>query len=118
MNTQMKLPFEDSHEAIAANDNIQTAWEAKFNNFHEKNPHVYEMLKRFTFEVIETGREHYGMTSIFNRIRWYTTVETTGDPFKINNNFYPYYARLFMRDHPEHDGFFRIRALGRRGVNK
>ena len=117
MQTQMTLPFEE-FEATAANDYHRTDWEAKFNKFHAANPHIYEMLKRFTFEVIATGRKQYGMTSIFNRIRWYTTVETTGDPFKINNNYYPYYARLFMRDHPEHDGFFRIRALGRRGANK
>ena len=115
---QLELPLDDHRSFEASNDNHQTAWEAKFNAFHAENPHIYELVKKFTFEVIATGRKHYGMTSIINRIRWYTMVETTGDRFKINNNFYPYYARLFMREHPEHSGFFRTRALGRRGANK
>lgn len=77
--------------------------------FHQENPHVYELFKRFTLEAIKSGRAHYSVNAIFERIRWYTDIETKNDPFKINNNHRPYYARMFMDQHPEHEGFFRIR---------
>ena len=106
---QMNL-FIDLNEApVAANDN--DSWEARAERFHAANPHVYDLFKKYTFEAIMAGREHFSVISIFERIRWYTDVETQGDPFKINQNFATYYGRQFMRDHPEHDGFFRTRKL-------
>ena len=91
----------------AANDN-----EAKFEDFHTKNPHVYELVKHFTKQVINAGHKHYGIQTILERIRWHTMVENSGDPFKVNNNHGRYYARKFMEDHPEHEGFFRTRNHG------
>lgn len=82
---------------------------AAFWEYHRENPHIYRLFKRFALEAIDRGRKHLGAKMIFERIRWYTQVETTGDPFKINNNYHAYYARLFMRDHPDYDGFFRTR---------
>jgi hypothetical protein len=41
----------------------------------------------------------------------------TGEPYKINDHYSAYYARLFMRDYPEYDGFFRTRRT-RGGVSK
>lgn len=81
----------------------------KFEKFHEENPMVYELLKRFTFQVIERGHKHYGIAAIFERIRWHTEIETTDPVFKLNNNLKAFYARMFHRDHPKHDGFFRTR---------
>jgi len=46
-----------------------------------------------------------------NRMRWETALQTTGDEFKIRNDFIAYYARLFMAYHPEHEGFFRIKRM-------
>ena len=80
-------------------------------DFHKENPSVYELFKKFTFEAINAGHEHYGARGVIERIRWHTSVETKGDPFKINNNWTSFYARLFMVHHPEYDGFFRIRML-------
>ena len=80
--------------------------------FHKKNPHIYELFKRFTMEIIRRGHEHYSSKAVFERIRWHTDVETEGnEPFKMTNNYTPYYARLFMVMHPEHEGFFRTKEL-------
>jgi hypothetical protein len=95
---------------VAANDN-HNIWQERFNTFHAANPHIYELFKRFTFEAIMAGREHFSVISIFERIRWYTDVETQGDPFKINQNFAAYYGRMFMKDFPVYEGFFRTRKL-------
>jgi len=79
--------------------------------FHKENPKVWELFVRFTHEVIDAGCKHFGTNAIIERIRWETMIVTSDLEFKINNNHAPYYARLFMHYHPEHDGFFRTRQL-------
>ncbi len=77
--------------------------------FHRANPHVYAMFKRFTFEVLRR-HTHYSARAVVHRMRWHTSIEVVNDDeFKINNNHTPYYARLFMKDFPLHEGFFRTR---------
>ena len=113
MNAQMKLPFEDTDgAAIAANDNqLPSNWQERFEQYDRENPHVYELVKRYTFDVIASGKKHFSMASIIERIRWFTEIETTGDPFKINQNYQTYYGRKFMQEFPQHEGFFRTRKL-------
>ena len=79
--------------------------------FHHDNPTIYELFKRFTFEVIERGHDKYSSKAIFERIRWHTDIETNGDEFKMSNNYTPYYARFFMHEHPQYEGFFRTQIL-------
>lgn len=79
--------------------------------YHKDNPHIYELFKRFTFEVIARGHEQYSSKAIFERIRWHTDVETRGEEFKMSNNYTPYYSRLFMWEHPQYQGFFRTQTL-------
>ena len=84
--------------------------EQRFGAFHTENPNVYSLFKRFTFEVIRRGHQHYSADAVIHRIRWETGVVTQGDDFKINNNWVSAYVRLFERDHPQHAGFFRKRV--------
>lgn len=79
--------------------------------YHKANPQVFELFERFTFDLIQRGFENYSSKAVFERIRWHTDVETCGESFKISNNYTPYYARLFMVLHPEHEGFFRTHVL-------
>lgn len=90
---------------------MMTYLESQFWNFHAVNPKVYELFKSFTFELIQAGRNHYSSDAVCHRIQWHTTVETTGDDFRINDHHTAYYARLFMSDFPEHEGFFRVRPV-------
>ena len=94
-----------------ANDNF-----TRFKDFHEANPHVYELIKRFTMEAIAAGFKHYGIQSIAERVRWHTAIETEGEALKLNNNHTAYYARMFMDDYPDHEGFFRTRVLTAKGA--
>jgi len=84
---------------------------AQWWRWHKQNPHVYELFKRFTYDVIRRGHHHYSSKAIFERIRWHTEIETDGEEFKMSNNYTPYYARLFMHDHPQHAEFFRTKSL-------
>ncbi len=87
-----------------------TELERRFWHYHKDNPHVYEMFKRFTFQATRI-KNHYSADAILHRMRWFTEIETHGDIFKINNNYAAYYGRLFMKDFPQHKGFFRTRVL-------
>jgi len=84
----------------------QAWWE-----WHNKNPQVWELFQKFTFQVIDAKFKHYSVNAIFERIRWHTDIETRGDSFKISNNHRAYYARYFHHCYPEHDGFFRTSEL-------
>lgn len=77
--------------------------------YHRQNPQVYELVEKFTFEVINRGKATYSINAIFERIRWHSEIETDGEEFKLSNNHRAYYARLFMHYHPEHEGFFKTK---------
>jgi hypothetical protein len=78
--------------------------------FHEENPKVWTLFEQFTYDRIKKGCEHYSARGVFHRIRWETVEAKTGESaFKLNDNHTPFYARRFMKLHPEHDGFFRTR---------
>jgi hypothetical protein len=89
-----------------------------FLAFHSENPHVYQLVCRFALEAIRAGRRHYGMKAIIERARWHTLVETHGDEWRFNNNWTSFYARLFVRDHPEHAGFFELRRAVADGIEE
>ena len=83
----------------------------QFENYHNKNPKIYELFKRFAYEALMSGHHHFGAKAIMERVRWEVSVSTAGDPFKINNNYTSRYARKLISDKPEFDGFFRTRQL-------
>lgn len=85
------------------------SYKDKFEQFHSDNPHVWELFKKYTMDAVNAGYKSYGVASIFERIRWHSDIETTGDTFKINNNHKAFYARMFMDEYPKHSGFFRTR---------
>lgn len=82
-----------------------------FEKFHISHPGVWGLFERFAFEIIRAGKSHYSADAIFHRIRWFHAIESRGEEVKINNNFSPYYARLFHTKYPQHKGFFRNREL-------
>lgn len=83
--------------------------EAAFWEFHEKNPQIYRMICRFSNEAITKGRKRLSINMLFERIRWYTQIETTDEDYKLNNNHRAFYARLWLRDHPGWPDFFALR---------
>ena len=83
----------------------------KFEDFHQDNPLVYDLFKRFALRAIRSGYKHFSAKTIIERIRWEAAVETKDPNFKINNNFTSRYSRLFQKDFPQYSGFFRDRKL-------
>jgi hypothetical protein len=84
----------------------------KFFEYHKANPNIYELFIIFTREAKRSGRKHYSIWAIANRIRWHINIEVhSKDCFKISNNHLSRYARLLMKLNPEFKGFFRIKNL-------
>jgi hypothetical protein len=82
----------------------------KVREYHKKHPEVWDLFVRFSFELLEKGYRHYSVSGVFDRIRWEQGVGEDGvSDFKIGNNFKPFYARAFMKKHPEAEGFYRLR---------
>lgn len=81
----------------------------QFWAFHEKNPEVFKLFKKFTNELLVRGRKRYGIGSIAERIRWHVAIETTDGDFKLNNNLRNCYARFLIMDRPELKDFFQLR---------
>ena len=82
--------------------------QSRFDAYHAENPQVYAMFERFTLEALRRGANHLGAAAVRERIRWETSV-SGNDGYKFNNVYTPYFARLFVQNHPEHAGVFRTR---------
>ncbi len=85
--------------------------DAQAKKFSEKHPKVKGLFALFTREIIARGFRHYSASAIFERIRWETDqADVSGKSmFKLNNNYSPWFARKFMKENPQFDGFFRTR---------
>jgi hypothetical protein len=91
-------------------------WQARFEEFDNKNPHIYEEFKRLALEYI--GANNYKLSSkdIISVIRWHTDLKTLTDKkksgkFRINDVFTSRYARKFIEEFPDHKDRFETRSI-------
>lgn len=77
--------------------------------FHLENPQVYRRLVEMALRVRAKGHRHYSIMTLWGALRYEATISTTGDQYKLNNNWMPYYARRIMAEVPALQGFFRTR---------
>ena len=82
----------------------------RFDAFHEANPHVADALEALAAEWLARHRK-VGVKALAEAVRWRSGVETTGEPWRINNSFTSLYARLLLARHPEWAGRIETRAL-------
>ena len=78
----------------------------RWKDFHSNNPEVFRLFSKFANDAIDAN-QRVGARMIGERIRWYSSVETVSDDgFKVNDHFWPYYARLLAwTDHRFFDYF-------------
>ena len=94
-----------------APDTPMNRLERQFRLFDSKNPQVYQTLVRLCREARAAGNRQIGIGMLWEVLRWKSLVETTGKPWKLNNNHRSRYARLIMAQEPDLDGIFEIRDL-------
>ena len=83
--------------------------EERFLCFHEANPHVARALAKRALQLKRAGRKRYGMKALFETLRFFSSLQSKGDPYKLNNSYTTLYARLIMEKMPELEGFFETR---------
>ena len=83
-----------------------------FTRIHQEKPEIYKEFKKASFELINAGVPRYSAYGIMHVVR-FLTIQTMlpGEDFKINNNVIPFYARLFVREYPQHKNFFKLHVL-------
>ena len=82
----------------------------RFLKFNRENPHVYHLFVRFTREAVSRwGSGVVGIRGVIDRARWEPGLQTTGRPYKLHENFSPFYARLIMYLNSDLQGVFTLR---------
>lgn len=86
----------------------------QFERFHEKHPDVYDLFKRFAWQLRMAGRPRFGAKAIYERIRWERMTSSAGDEeevAKLPNNYTSRYVRLLIEEDESFAGFFRLARL-------
>jgi hypothetical protein len=90
---------------------LYQARKAEFDVWHKDNPMIWAYFQRFALEAVDKNRKKISHWLIINRIRWEVYVLTTGEDFKIDNNFIAFYARLWIEKYPQHKDLFNIKHM-------
>lgn len=96
----------------------------EFVEFDRLNPGVWRLFKRYALRMWNRQKRagvdgpRSSARLIVERIRWEIHMQTKsvdGFGFKINDHYVPHYARKFLAEHPECEGFFQTRGDGESG---
>lgn len=85
-----------------------------FLDFHHKNPEVWALFRDLCLRLYKRGVRHYGARCVMEVVRYESAIHTEGQPWKINNNYVPFYARLLMAQDQRFVGFFELRTSKQR----
>ncbi len=83
----------------------------EFERFHKENPHVLAELEHMAGAWFDKGHPSVSISMLFEALRWLSGIETTGDPYRLNNNYRSRYVRLMIARHPEWEDRFQVREL-------
>ena len=92
--------------------NARPSIRERFERFHAANPAVYYELEALAASVWNSGRRRIGIKTLFEVLRYSYWIRTSGDRFRLNNNFTAHYSRALLAAHPEWEGLFELRDTG------
>jgi hypothetical protein len=79
------------------------------------NEPIYRQFERQTLELIAAGRRHFSARTIVEEIRHYTRLREAGAcSFKVNGNWVPDLARVFVVRYPQHAHLWEYRRADAR----
>ncbi len=96
--------------ALAVVRDNPSKFEPKFASWLESNWRIFEEFERMSDLLRGKGIKHYGAKSIWETIRFHTTLSEVASKFKLNNNWHAPCARLYVLINPERSGFFDFRS--------
>lgn len=98
-----------------------TDWD-RFKTLHKDKPEIYVEFCRISEALIARGHTQYSAYGVMHIVRFSVWKEgVTMKPeeeFKVSNNMTPFYARLFLRDFPEHEKFFSTKPIRLQGFKE
>jgi hypothetical protein len=80
-------------------------------DWHKANPQVWDYFEHFSLEAVSKGRTKISHWLIINRIRWEVNIVTTGEEFKISNDYIAFYARLWKAKYPQYKNLFTTKRM-------
>ncbi len=86
----------------------QLSFAVNFLRFNKNNPKVFHKIVELADRQRQI-RNHYSIEIIMNVVRYHTDLDGKGDPFKVNNNYKAFYARMYM-EYRKCPGFFETRS--------
>jgi hypothetical protein len=81
----------------------------KFKEFDLENPIVYTEIVKLVTAAHDSGVKRLGIATIFEVMRYNMAVRTTGDQYKLNNNFRAMYVRKLISEYPQFTDMFETR---------
>lgn len=87
--------------------------QARFEAFHEANPHVYEVLVTLARQAKVAGKEKIGIGMLWEVMRWnqFISTDSKKEGYKLSNDFRSRYARMIMEQEEDLVGIFNVREL-------
>lgn len=87
--------------------------DAQFRAWLAENPRVYGEVVRLAREwrAVHGPSSKVGIATLWETLRWQSSIRTTGDEFKLNNTWRAPMARLVMAREPDLAGVFETRGL-------
>lgn len=82
----------------------------EFIAYHKSNPEIWKLYEEFALEAV-TSSSLFGSMAVINRIRWEETITRRNSGFKVNNNFAPFYARIFIMKYPQYSDKIELREV-------
>lgn len=101
-------------EAIAESNQRQDLYDKQlsfavnFLRFNKNNPEIFHKIVELA-DCQRVTRPHYSIEIIMNVVRYHTDLDGKGDPFKLNNNYKPFYSRMYMQ-YRKCPSFFETRS--------
>jgi len=103
---------EDNHLQLQfASNKDFLARKQEWLDWHTANPMIWKMFEQFAFQAVKMNRKKISHWLIINRIRWETSIMTTGSEFKISNDYIAFYARHWRETYPMHKNLFNIKRM-------
>lgn len=69
-----------------------------FRAYHHANPNIFAEFLKLSYRLMDLGFKHYGAKCILENVRYHIDLKQgakgDGTGFKLNNDFFSYYARL------------------------
>lgn len=85
----------------------------KFLKYDEQNPQYWQEFCKRAYEFIDKGYDRIGAKLITETIRWDEECRRRKISYNFSNDFHAYYARKFLKIHPQYKDLFELRPVKR-----